>query len=445
MAHAKFGASSAKRWVTCPASIQAGGKESSRHKEAADLGSAVHALGESLLQSARILSTKKGQKTSDLGLFSKILTEMLQDPEVYFSGEVFQTEIEGDSFFVHSANKQELLSVFGTDSAGLIKKTCDRVWEIDEGMADGAICYIESVVSILKPHVSKFGHIDIEVWLETPFDDMGGTADLIIHIPFDTLFVIDYKNGRFLVEVEDNFQAKFYGVFALDKYQDVEIVETVIIQPNTPHIEGPCRFSLYSVEELEDYKKKLFEAREVALSKNPPFTPSDECFFCPANPCRAGEAKTQEIAKAEFMFLPEEIDNKNLTDEELVNILKWKPFVDNFFKSVLAKATEQLEKGNKIPHLKLVQKYGNRAFVNEKESEKVFIKLFEKEGLDTKKLYSPAKLKSPAQLEKLKIKELNGLLCQKQHVDKKDNGKVLTIEEDPRPEVKFESEFPALD
>lgn len=112
-----------------------------------------------------------------------------------------------------------------------------------------------------------------------------GTADIILYQPFGLLHIIDFKNGRSVVEPENNTQGLYYACAVADLYGwDFSECWITIGQPNAHHKKGPIRT-------WKTTPKRLEEARAVFLigaarTKSPTaklVMDTKWCYFCPAN------------------------------------------------------------------------------------------------------------------------------------------------------------------
>jgi Protein of unknown function (DUF2800) len=125
-----------------------------------------------------------------------------------------------------------------------------------------------------------------------------GTADVILFQPFGVLHVMDYKNGRSVVEPEDNTQALYYAHAVADKYGwDFRELWITIMQPNATHKRGPIRTWKTSMDRLEkEGKRFLIGAKRTRDPKAPLVMNTKWCWFCPARP--TCPEQTQIKAKA---------------------------------------------------------------------------------------------------------------------------------------------------
>lgn len=111
-----------------------------------------------------------------------------------------------------------------------------------------------------------------------------GTSDIILYQPFGLLHVIDFKNGKSVVEPEENTQGLYYGCGGVDLFGwDVSEVWITIIQPNAPHKRGPIRTWKTSVQRIEEAGKHFRRgAYRTKLNNAPLVMDAKYCWFCPA-------------------------------------------------------------------------------------------------------------------------------------------------------------------
>lgn len=119
--------------------------------------------------------------------------------------------------------------------------------------------------------------------------DVYGTSDCT-HIAGRILHTTDYKNGYGLVDPRTP-QLAGYSVATLDTFNlwdKVDEVYNTIVQPNGGHIDGPIRTIRYSMDEMVAWREKY--RRSVMLADDPNQRPvaGEHCHFCPAQSnCRA--------------------------------------------------------------------------------------------------------------------------------------------------------------
>jgi hypothetical protein len=255
-------------------------------------------------------------------------------------------------------------------------------------------------------------------------------------------------------------------------FPDCEGVRMTIVQPRKEHEDGPIRSIEYTREELMDFAEEVRVAAEATQLQNAILCVGEWCIFCDAKAyvdengdfyeCQALIEAMQEEAQMDFADAPPEIGIPiPTTNAGLARASKWLGVFDNYVKAVEGAVQRELLAGRPVEGYKLVRKKANRAFgafIEEVDeltgaddnhwiamSEDDVIAIVESElGEEyVPKCYQPAKLKSPAQLEKLgkEVKKLVGEIAYKPEC-----GLTVTDEADPRPAVEVTqaggSDFP---
>ena len=338
-AHAKFGASNAKRRMNCPGSLTAEAPFPDESSPYAELGTAAHELGEFCLVNGH------------------------EDAFVFIGEE-------------HNGHK------------------------VDDNMARAVQVYIDHIraTALLEPSLCRYEKRFSLDKLDPPMP-MFGTADCIIYgKQSGTLYVLDYKHGQGVaVEVEDNAQLKYYALGAILEIGDkapVNKVITVVIQPRAMHADGPVRSYSYSRDEIMDFGTELIDAAHESLKPNAPRLAGDHCKFCKAaGTCSALRNDALAVAQDEFGAVK---DLNDLTPAEVADYLEKVPLIEEWIKSLRRHANYILESGNALPGYKLVEKRPTRRWRVEDE----FVAWATEEGLDDDDIYEK-KLKSPSQIERI--------------------------------------------
>jgi hypothetical protein len=338
-AHAKFGASNAKRRMNCPGSLTAEAPFPDESSPYAELGTAAHELGEFCLVNGH-------------------------EDAFAFIGEE------------HNGHK------------------------VDDNMARAVQVYIDHIraTALLEPSLCRYEKRFSLDKLDPPMP-MFGTADCIIYgKESGTLYVLDYKHGQGVaVEVEDNAQLKYYALGAILEIGDkapVNKVITVVIQPRAMHADGPVRQYSYSRDEIMDFGTELIDAAHESLKPNAPRLAGDHCKFCKAaGTCSALRNDALAVAQDEFGAVK---DLNDLTPVEVADYLEKVPLIEEWIKSLRRHANYILESGNALPGYKLVEKRPTRRWRVEDE----FVAWATEEGLDDDDIYEK-KLKSPSQIERI--------------------------------------------
>jgi len=192
--------------------------------------------------------------------------------------------------------------------------------------------------------------------------------------------IFDLKYGEgVLVEAEENTQGQLY---ALGLYNELKFLD--IIKSFKIHIVQPRKYSItsweISVKDLTKFGERAKLRAKLALAKNPKRTPGEkQCTWCDARfTCKALEEFTFELISDDFEDLgaknlnklPEEAMKKinSISDERIKELLDNKKLIEKFLKNIEEHTLERMQKGEKIPGYKLVQKKSNRTWINEAEA-----------------------------------------------------------------------------
>lgn len=368
-AHAKLGASSADRWMTCPGSVALSEGLPDPESPHAREGSAAHALGETCLLNG-------------------------EEPFEYLG---------------EPAPQEEFADI-----------------TVSDDMVDAVSIYVQHIRSYgrkIKPDM-----IERRVSLEQYGDwakGMFGTADFIF---FDgrtkTLHVDDYKHGMGVaVEVEGNPQLKYYAAAALmtlTLLNRAEKVRCTIIQPRKPHEDGPIRSVEYTVGELLDWVDKTLKPAVLATHEaGAPLQPSEKgCKFCRAKGvCPALMDKALDDALMDFtpdgIVQPRKKLDK-LTPDDISRILSNEKAIKDWLAGVATLAQESLLHGQDITGgaYKLVTGRSSRSWRDEDAAVGILQKLgFTEDDIFTQKFLTPAQAEKlvgkagKAELADLVVKE----------------------------------------
>lgn len=345
--HSPWGASSAKRWMKCLASIrlnEAHPELQGGSSQYADEGTAAHELGEYCI--------------------------------------------------LNTLNPYDLVGAKRFNG-----------FDTTEEMAEAVNVYVELVDEILREYRS-----DVELFVEEKFQldhispDLYGTNDLCAVIPGVKLIIVDYKHGQGVaVEPEENEQLMYYALGVMKDYEETfPEIELVIVQPRCPHPMGPVRRWTTTPERIKRFEEDLKLAYKASKKEDAPFSPGTEtCRWCNVKAiCPALREQNYSFAKKHFDVI-EDAEFKEvlpkpaeMTVEEIAKVLKASDLLKEWSSSVVAYAKTAMERGAKIPGYKLVEKRGNRKWTDEK-------KVVEEYGDILGDEIFTKKLKTPAQLEKL--------------------------------------------
>jgi hypothetical protein len=353
--HSPIGASGAKRWMACPGSVK---------------------LSEGLPNEGTIYSAT--------GTIAHKMAEIWLKTGVYSDGTM--DNYIGQSF---------------VEDGFEIKVTDEMIENVE--------IYKNAVWKYLFQYELKHRHdLRIEVGVSLPHIDEQafGTCDAMIVVPMNRLIVIDYKNGREVVEVEDNEQLMYYALgayYALPESDrsDLIFVEMVIVQPNASHVSGPVRRHVIRVEVLLEFEARLEAAVKRIRSGDTSIQSGSHCRWCPARTI-CPEARNRMSSKAGVDFAAIETAPvklppvQTLTPERLSRLMDNAREIKSWCNDIEDMGFKLAKSGTEIPGYKLVETQGNRAWSNPAVVEKRYKDEFGDE------IYKIVKeLKTPAALEKV--------------------------------------------
>lgn len=264
--HSKYGFSSSDRWMKCPATIRMSAGLPNPTNEPAELGTAVHGLGEFSI--ALGVNPKRCIGTKFNGIL--VTEKMAEDASVY------------------------------------------RNFSDNLTLTTGVKPLLEQRVTM-----SSLGRTDVF-----------GTSDLThIALGMRKVFTSDYKNGRGLVEVHDNSQLAGYSVATLDTFNlwdKVDEVTNTIIQPNYDHIDGPIRSVTYTIPELREWQQRYAIAVRRADDPNEKPVAGEHCHYCLAQAnCRARAEYTMKTAYTDVPLYQLSLGELEMIYSERQSVRKW--------------------------------------------------------------------------------------------------------------------------
>lgn len=340
MIHSSLGASSTKRWMNCPGSVN--------------------------------------------------LSKDLPNNESRFAAE---------GTFAHNLAEKCLKFPNGPSLKPLADAVLETGEPIPEEMAEAVSIYVRTIIFDLKEYSNDKGTLGIESKFHLDWIDKRcfGTNDCSILIPFKKLIIYDFKYGAGIpVEVENNPQLLYYALGALrntetEDWHDVEEIELVIIQPRAPHHDGPVRRWTCNIKDLDYFEHELKQAIKKVDECPEELNAGDHCTFCNAKAhCPALHKKAQEIAKSDFTKIT---DVQTLTGDQLASVINFKSVLNKFIDACEERATEMLKSGQEIKGLKLVRSRTQRKWADAEDAEAALAHygtaIFE------------TKFKSPAAMEKI--------------------------------------------
>lgn len=249
----------------------------------------------------------------------------------------------------------------------------------DEDRCDAVQIALDYVYDILDTHSDAL--LFVEKRFKFPSvvtNDAFGTNDILIVIPdLELMHVIDYKHGAGIpVEVHENKQLLVYGTGA---YFNEEIPKTdtlvlTIIQPRAFHPLGPIREWTIGFERLETFLDEFDQAVLECESESAAFNPGKEqCKWCPALlNCKAIEEKSLQIARQDFNSV-KQVSVKTLPDpgsipvDRLAYIMQSADLLRQWLSEVEDYAYQHATQGGYVPGFKLVEAQAKRVWYGKDE------------------------------------------------------------------------------
>ena len=401
-AHAVLGASSMERWYNCPGSVALIAiSPPAKTSIFAQEGTAAHTLCELCYAEDFHPATLMGQYITYRG-------EVIDEPPD--KDDVVGTDISGDLIYGPSENPS---------------------FPINEMMAEAVQVYLMAIhdeVTRLRDlyDVEPIVFIEKKFNLSSLYPDLFGTNDCGILVPGHHLSILDYKHGRGkVVEIKDNMQLRYYGLGALlelcaDPKDMPKTVRTTVVQPRAKHRDGPIRHADYTAHQIAvEFAKELVDAAIRTTKPDAAFKAGEWCFFCAGNGpnCPAVKERADELAQLSFMDLdPSELGvtkmetikqelmaRSTVSLDQVARILEHEDMILQWLKGCREYATHVAQQGQRIPGRKLVRGRKNRIFSDPKIAEATL----RGHGVKPSVYLTEPKLKTPAQIEKLKIEGLD--------------------------------------
>lgn len=309
----------------------------------------------------------------------------------------------------------------------------------DEGR-ESVATYVNLLLEDQKNTPKAIMHVEHRFDLSSLHKGLYGTADGVIFAPYTSeLRVYDYKHGAGVaVDAVNNEQLMYYGLGAMiDLGYAAETVELIIVQPRCEHPEGRIRRWKFQSVELIDFAADLVDAAKRTEDPNAKLVPGDHCRFCPASGvCPKLHERANLVAKEEFS------PQYSYDPAMLARTLEALPMVEAWAKSVREFAYREAMHGRAPKGFKLVSKRATRKWKDED--------LLSQHVLKTSipiEFFYESKLKSPAQMEKIKHfkEEISEVI--KELAVAESSGFVLVPDTDPRPQAMLDakSEFDKFD
>lgn len=367
--HSEVSPSSAFRWLNCPGSIgmQRDLNNSGSSSEAAAEGTAAHWLAEVVLKEYPL-----GTRAEELDIY------------------------RGETIRVSNTDREGNTTTYDFIICKLMTEYVLEYILLCESLAFGAD-YIE---------IEK--KVDLTAYTSIDGNPSHGYLDFTC-VEGGVLNILDFKYGKnWAVNAHENSQLMLYAKGAYDElstYFDIKSIRMLINQPRnggtTEYTITPDQLDLWVMAYVEPAITEIKEG-STRLECNPKV----QCVFCPnESDCKllaatllngmfekipAGEEPTEEN---KFNL----IDHQVLTEAEKVALFKIKGSITSWFTKLTKNLNAKALGGNMPEGLKYVKGKGSRAFKDIAKAESALAR--QGYGVDVRRI--PAKLKSPAQIEKL--------------------------------------------
>lgn len=275
----------------------------------------------------------------------------------------------------------------------------------------------ESVIQFCVDAVKRFAGHDVEgLGPEMAFEincdytdkklSIAARPDLILWSDDEKkLMVVDFKTGFVPVDAGGNEQLKIYAHAFVTKWGRIpETIIGVIVQPRLSTIDygpGPIK-----------YDPNFFDTLAAEIQKREGrFVVGAHCKNCGAlTTCKL----FRETAKK--YYEPALKDGLQSRPDEWQKLVAIARPMKKFAEEILDETKNYLEMGGRLENVGLTKSAGKRAWFRELTTEEIAEKL----GVPTAKITDPAKIKSPAQAEKVVPKDakerLRALVYQPQNL-----------------------------
>jgi len=346
-AHAALGASSADRWMNCPASNR---------------------LSEGIPGTGDTDYSREG--TSAHKVLEMALTRHLD------AGTWLDATIEG---VLVTENMTEAVQVCVDYVRDLI------------ATHPGAVLHVEQPISLaaLNPPADMFGTADIVIFApvertlfvvlvllsggrETMLARDGGAMLLMwIHVPGQRFGILDYMRGQgYAVKAVGNPQLRYYGLGSLIAIEKtvgtgrLDTIELTIVQPRAVHGDGIIRSEHLSYRDLANFADDILDAAHRTLDPKAQPKTGSHCRWCRAQAiCPAQKSLAAATAQMDFSEETAPPDVETLTMDQLIGIYDKATIIKAWLKAVEDKLFGELNAGRPVAGYKLVEKRAMRKWV----------------------------------------------------------------------------------
>ena len=299
--------------------------------------------------------------------------------------------------------------------------------EIDEEMQYYTENYKDFVIERYHNALQKCGYVILELEKKVDYSKYAkegfGTSDVVI-VTSGYLEIIDLKYGKGVkVEAQNNYQLMLYGLGALEAYDWLYDVNTIVMTIYQPRIDNISTFEL-SKSDLCQWGESIKDIAEIAYNGNGTCVAGKHCTegFCRALP----KCKTF----SEYVGSIEQYQNKTieiLSNDEIAEILYKVDDLVKYAKKVKEYVLKQMLNGEEFTGYKLVEGRKSRCYsVSDSEVVAMLLQKGYTEDIVYKK-----ELRSVADMKKVLGTDFNDILSEFV-LTKRGNPTIATLE-DKRP------------
>ena len=272
----------------------------------------------------------------------------------------------------------------------------------------------------IDPKKELMYEVETRVGFGDLLPDVFGSTDLVGRIG-DRAIVLDWKFGDgVVVTAEENEQLMFYAAAAMRTaetawaFEGANEIELVIVQPPV------VRRWVTDKARVEQFERDLVKAVTAAQQPDAKIQHGDHCRWCAAKP--VCPKMTGAVDRALVTQL------KEIDVDTLGRYLKNADLLEDWIKDLRGLAMQILEKNLPVPGYKLVQKRGQRQWVDEAKAAEAMLALnFPRHEIYKEELLSPAQAEKV--LKKSKVALPDDL------VKSVSSGTTMAPESDPRPAI----------
>jgi hypothetical protein len=307
-------------------------------------------------------------------------------------------------------------------------KTGAEAWElinqemgkhkVDAEMATAVQVYLDEITAIKTANPGGKEYIEYGIDYAEFHKDFYGTLDWG-YVVNKKLWVRDYKHGEGVaVEVEDNPQIKYYAFGLLRHHPEVTDVDLGIVQPRIVYLD-PVRTWETTGNDIRTWAERELKPAMERTALDNDLDAGAWCRFCPA---KLVCPLMWSLFGAAMQTDPKQV--VNLTPDIFGKSYQYLAPLKSFVAAFEAEAFNRLNRGDKIPEIKMVEKKSNRVF--KAGADQIFVPKYGSEA------YTKPALKGPAEMEKLG--EAAKVLV-KEWAYKPHTGLTVALATDRRPEI----------